>query len=286
MKAHESTDPIGQRTIVAHPFETVDLFGLPFISADSEAALADHLARWVPSQRRADLIGDRFESSTVPVVFTPNVDVIVHMSGDDGIAWRDFMRRARFVLPDGWPIVSVSKLAGRPLDQRLAGSSIFAHWWPQIAADKRRVAMVISNDVIKAGLLAEHEAAVILRPGLVAPNQTAINDLADEFVRLAVPTAPEFIVFGLGLPKDPALASAVFDRWPDDLDLPLALCLGASAELYLGLRKRAPGWSQRLRLEWIVRFVQEPRRMFKRYFIQDLAFIPIALREVVRLRRS
>ena len=50
--------------------------------------------------------------------------------------------------------------------------------------------------------------------------------------------------------------------------------------MYTGLKKRAPRLVQRLGLEWFYRFCQEPRRLFGRYFVRDLAFLTIVVREL------
>jgi len=53
-----------------------------------------------------------------------------------------------------------------------------------------------------------------------------------------------------------------------------------------GRVKRAPRWMQRAGLEWFYRFLQEPRRMFHRYFIEDMAFIRLLLKEAAQRRKQ
>jgi N-acetylglucosaminyldiphosphoundecaprenol N-acetyl-beta-D-mannosaminyltransferase len=50
----------------------------------------------------------------------------------------------------------------------------------------------------------------------------------------------------------------------------------------IGRVKRAPVWMQKSGLEWFYRFLQEPRRMFRRYFIEDMAFIWLFIKEAAR----
>ncbi len=64
--------------------------------------------------------------------------------------------------------------------------------------------------------------------------------------------------------------------------MPLFLLMGASFEFYLGLKKRAPVIWQKAGLEWFYRFTQEPHRLFKRFFIDDLQFFPIVAREFLK----
>ena len=58
----------------------------------------------------------------------------------------------------------------------------------------------------------------------------------------------------------------------NNFKMPLTLLLGTSFEFYRGT-KRAPIWMQKIGMEWFYRFIQEPKRMFKRYFIDDIKFI-------------
>ena len=87
-------------------------------------------------------------------------------------------------------------------------------------------------------------------------------------------------MLGVGSPKDARVIGAVLDRWGPDLGpRPVMMGFGASFAMYLGLTKRAPAWVQRIGMEWFHRFLHEPRRLFHRYFVRDVGFIPIAWRE-------
>jgi N-acetylglucosaminyldiphosphoundecaprenol N-acetyl-beta-D-mannosaminyltransferase len=61
--------------------------------------------------------------------------------------------------------------------------------------------------------------------------------------------------------------------------MPLFLLMGASYEFYLNLKKRAPKFWQKTGMEWFYRFTQEPGRLFRRYFVDDMQFFPIVWRE-------
>jgi N-acetylglucosaminyldiphosphoundecaprenol N-acetyl-beta-D-mannosaminyltransferase len=49
-----------------------------------------------------------------------------------------------------------------------------------------------------------------------------------------------------------------------------------------GSVKRAPKWMQDCGMEWFYRFLQEPKRMFKRYFINDMLFFWLLIKEVFK----
>lgn len=264
------------RSSQAHPFATVELFGFSFLDADDELIVAEHLA----TADHRDLDG------RLPLVITPNVDIVVQLERSKARGLGARLAEAAYILPDGAPIVWTSHWAGTPLSQRIAGSTVFQYWWPMVAADKRRVVVFCSSETVKAGLETEYpEASIIVAP-MIDTSDKQIGDVADQLVREAEAADAEFCVLCIGHPKDPMIALAAIDRWPEGTTPPLMLCLGASAELYLGIKKRAPEWAQRHGMEWMVRFAQEPRRMFHRYFVRDLGFFPMAFREVIARRRA
>lgn len=259
-------------------FDTADLFGLSFAKAPGEADVARRLLKWVPRRKS--------EGEPLPMVVTPNVDIVVQMHGPDQSHVHSIAQSSAVVLPDGAPLVWLSRLTGARLPARLAGSTVFDHFWPAVVADQRRIAMLCSSEAVQQGLLAEYPTASIAVAPMIDTTAASIDAAAAAFATTALDADAEFCVLGLGHPKDSLLCEAMVRQWPDDRPLPLTLCLGGSAEMYLGIRKRAPEWAQRWGLEWLVRFLQEPRRMFYRYFVRDLRFIPLALREVLRQRRS
>jgi N-acetylglucosaminyldiphosphoundecaprenol N-acetyl-beta-D-mannosaminyltransferase len=65
------------------------------------------------------------------------------------------------------------------------------------------------------------------------------------------------------------------------------MLLGASPAMAVGLTKRAPAWMQRGGIEWIYRLAREPRRLAKRYLVDDLPLVLLLWQKWrMRLRRS
>jgi N-acetylglucosaminyldiphosphoundecaprenol N-acetyl-beta-D-mannosaminyltransferase len=57
--------------------------------------------------------------------------------------------------------------------------------------------------------------------------------------------------------------------------------IGGAFEVMAGLSKRAPRWMQKSGLEWFYRFIQEPKRLFRRYFIEAPQFIPLIIKQKI-----
>jgi N-acetylglucosaminyldiphosphoundecaprenol N-acetyl-beta-D-mannosaminyltransferase len=71
-------------------------------------------------------------------------------------------------------------------------------------------------------------------------------------------------------------------RYQAEMKIPFAMGVGGTFDVAIGRVKRAPRWMQKSGLEWFYRFLQEPRRMFRRYFIDDMAFIWLLIKEAAR----
>lgn len=81
-------------------------------------------------------------------------------------------------------------------------------------------------------------------------------------------TNPDFVWIGLGAPKQ--------EKWMFNHQGSingLMIGVGAGFDYYAGNIKRAPQWMQRCNLEWLYRLMQDPKRLFKRYFCTNIKFI-------------
>lgn len=249
---------------------TRHLFGCDFVTGATIEQLADELLRDASGPRRP-------WSCTV----TPNVDHLVRYDVHD--AEFDVARHATLVLPDGMPIVWASRWLGRPLERRLAGSDLFAALWPRIARQGVPTVVVASSDEVADGLRAEFPAARFVVPPFFDPDDdAAVDAVVDRIVEECAAVEARFLFIGVSMPKHHLLAARLRDRW-SGADCPHVLLVGASADFYLGLAARAPGWMQRSGLEWLHRLLSDPRRMARRYLVDDPRFIGLVLRERRRL---
>ena len=86
---------------------------------------------------------------------------------------------------------------------------------------------------------------------------------------------PDILLVSLTAPKQ--------DIWIAEnlstLNTHLAIGIGGAFEVAAGMIKRAPMWMQKSGLEWLYRFLQEPKRMFKCYFVEAPVFIPLIIKQ-------
>ena len=255
---------------VPPPARTRRVLGFDFVDDASLDATVERLLAPQPHDGRE------------PIVFTPNVDTVVHMGQLDRLGIARRLLNSRYILPDGQPLVWASRLVGQPLGSRLAGSDLVPPLWRRIVADGRRAMVVVSCPEVAAPLRAELPALGVYAPPVFdAADRLAfarvVRAAADEIDR----TDPEFVFLGISFPKQQLLALALID----DLrrrarPVPLFLCIGGALELQVGRHRRAPRWVRRVGGEWFFRFLLEPRRLFRRYFVHDVRFLSIVRLEL------
>ena len=76
---------------------------------------------------------------------------------------------------------------------------------------------------------------------------------------------PDLLIVCFGCPKQEKWIYENYEKY----DAKVSICAGATVDFLAGNVKRAPGWMSDHGLEWFYRFMQEPKRMFKRYFLDD-----------------
>jgi N-acetylglucosaminyldiphosphoundecaprenol N-acetyl-beta-D-mannosaminyltransferase len=255
---------------------TRSLFGLDFIDDISVDATVEQLL--------ASRAGDERE----PVVFTPNVDTVVRLSElePSGIAQR--LRNARYILPDGQPIVWASRLLKRPLRSRLAGSDLVPPLWRRIVAEGRTPMVIASCEEVAVLLRAELPSlAVYVPPVFDSADPAAFSDIVTATADVLDHADPEFVFVGISYPKQQQLAFALIDKLRQQRRRPpVFLLIGGSFDMYVGRTPRAPAWMQRVGAEWFFRFLLEPRRLFRRYFVEDVRFLSLVGRELRAARED
>lgn len=243
------------------------LFGLDFVTGTTIPAIADALIDHVP-------VAGSWRS-----VVTPNVDHLVHY---DHVPSERAVAEASFLLlPDGMPIIWASRLLRRPLDRRLAGSDLFAQLWPRLSARGVPSVMIAPSDQV-ADLLAEEHPALrtVVPPMFDVADRAAVGAVADATIAAAVDCNARFVFIAISMPKTHVLAAELQRRWADRPEpSPTVMLVGASPEFHLGLATRAPQWMQRIGLEWFHRLLQDPKRLGKRYLVDDMHFLRLVWRE-------
>lgn len=209
-----------------------------------------------------------------------NVDKIVKAQHDPAL--REIINQCHLINADGMPVVWASRLLGKPLKERVAGIDLFEALMQRAAERGWRVYLLGAKEevVLRVRQLFESRFPALVVAGHRNGYWRAEEE---ESVADAIRQARADLLFvAISSPKK----EKFLGRWQGSMGVPFAMGVGGSFDVFAGLVKRAPRWMQLSGLEWFYRFLQEPRRMFRRYFIEDMAFVGLLLREMVSTRRQ
>lgn len=208
-------------------------------------------------------------------VFTPNVDHIVML--DRNAKFRETYQRASLSFADGVPVIWASWLLRPVLPEKLSGSDLVLplarlagrEGWrvyllggspgaATAAADRLRAEcgtniVGVDDGMVRVGDRSEEQRAIVSR------------------IRAA---RPDLLLVALGAPKQ----ELWIDEHAEELTPTVALGVGASLDFIAGTVRRSPRWMSKVGLEWLYRLGQEPRRLWRRYLVDDPRFAGIVLR--------
>ena len=218
------------------------------------------------------------DAGKLPIIFTPNVDYLVKLDRSNNAIIREKLKNSLYILPDGQPIVWAAKFLGIDIRYRLTGSDLFLKLFDLANAKGIRSLYITPNE--KVSQYFEKVDAVskcYTLPIFQISDQEAIQNIVNRCVELIVNNNIRIVYIGVSFPKQDILSFLILDTLKEMKfnTLPLIGLLGASLEFKSGYKKRAPILYQKLGLEWGYRFINEPNRLFKRYFIDSFAFIKI-----------
>lgn len=209
-------------------------------------------------------------------VVTPNVDHIVKLEKD--IEFKKVYKNANLILTDGMPLIWISKLYGNPIKEKISGSDLFPKVC-EIAAIKGYKVFILGAaegvaDKAAANLQEKYKGLNIV--GTYSPSYGFENKESEikYIIDVINEKKPDILAVGLGAPKQ----EKFLYKYRENLNVPISLAIGASIDFEAENIKRAPKWMQNIGLEWFYRLCKEPRRMFKRYIIDDLKILKICLK--------
>lgn len=180
---------------------------------------------------------------------------------------------------DGMPVVWASMILGDRIPERVAGPDFMWSFSKVCAAKGYKVFLMGTEEPylskLKENLEKEFNGIDIV--GTYSPPYGEWS--AEENKRIVSKinkSKADILWVGVSSPKQ--------DIWiakhKDVLKVKVALAVGAAFDFHSGRVERAPVWIQKIGFEWLFRFFQDPRRLWKRYVIGNIQFLMIVFREI------
>lgn len=202
-----------------------------------------------------------------------NAAKMVHIQKDKELY--DSVVNSDIINADGQAVVWASKFLNQPLPERVSGIDLMENL-VQLAYEKQykvfffgakeevvkgvinKYINIYNNDIIagyRNGYFDKHDEKAIAK-------QISESNADILFVAISSPTKEIFL-----------------NNYKDIIDTPFIMGVGGSFDVVAGKVKRAPLWMQKYGLEWFYRFLQEPRRMWKRYLYTNSMFLYLVFKE-------
>jgi N-acetylglucosaminyldiphosphoundecaprenol N-acetyl-beta-D-mannosaminyltransferase len=207
-----------------------------------------------------------------------NADKIVKAHADPHI--REIVNECDLVNVDGMPVIWAAALLGRPLKERVTGIDLFERLVKESVSRGWRLYFLGAKEAIVRGVVARFETQ---HPGLQIAGWRNGYWSPDEeagVVQAIAEAKPDVLFVAISSPKK----EEFLKRYQREMKVPFAMGVGGSFDVVAGLTRRAPKWMQATGFEWFYRFLQEPRRMFHRYFVEDMYFFWLLARALVRAK--
>ncbi len=174
-------------------------------------------------------------------------------------------------IPDGGPLSSVGRKRGHENMQRTTGPSLMEEIFKISQKNGYRHYFYGSTEEtlekLKQKLCEKYPGIQIA--GMYSPPFRQLSEQEDEEITANINQAnADFVWVGLGAPKQENWMAAHLGRVNG-----LMIGVGAGFDYHADNIKRAPQWMQNHNLEWFYRLMQEPRRLFGRYFKTNTKFI-------------
>ena len=206
------------------------------------------------------------------VLITPNLDHLVKLQHDR--EFYEVYRQAEWVVCDSKILYLLSKLLKHPLPEAIPGSSFFTAFYMFHKDDPDcRIFLLGAKEGIAQKAM-ERINEKVGRKIVVGAHSPSFGFEKNEreceaLVDIVNKSGANVLLVGVGAPKQEKWIMKYRNQMPD---VDLFMALGATIDFEAGTLKRAPRLWQKLGMEWLYRCLKEPRRLFKRYFVDDMQF--------------
>jgi N-acetylglucosaminyldiphosphoundecaprenol N-acetyl-beta-D-mannosaminyltransferase len=204
--------------------------------------------------------------STGHTVVVANTHVVMESHQNPSLG--QAVRAASLVIPDGMPLVVVARLRGFPLKSRADGPGLMLKAFSEEPYKHWRHYYYGGTLEVLASLRTKFPDTTIT--GASAPPFRPLTPAEDAQVVAEINAAQADILWvGLGCPKQEIWMLEHANR----LNVPVLLGVGQAFDILAGVKSRAPSWMQNTGLEWLYRLIREPKRLWKRYLVNNSLFL-------------
>ena len=205
-----------------------------------------------------------------------NADKINALNSDPRL--KQIVNSCGIINADGVSVVLASRFLGKPLPERVAGIDLMQSL-VQLAEDKNYSIYLLGakQEIVEktANVLQKKHP----RLKIVGIHNGYFSELDwNNISNILKEKKPDFVFVGITSP----IKEYLIEYLQNDGNKCVFMGVGGSFDVISGTIRRAPKWMQKNGLEWLFRVIQEPKRLFKRYFVGNVTFIISILKEKLK----
>lgn len=198
-----------------------------------------------------------------------NASKINLMESDSKLA--EIVNSCPLINADGASIVWAAKRLGVSLKERVTGCDLFQELVMVAAKKGYKIFLFGAKEevVTKVKEIYEKKYSDIQIVGYRSGYFKEVDEA--EIVKQMRDSGADMMFVAFSSPKKEYWVN----KYINELNIPFVMGVGGSFDIVAGVTERAPKWWQNHGLEWLYRFIQEPRRMWKRYIIGNAKFVAL-----------
>ncbi|AJH16742.1 WecB/TagA/CpsF family glycosyltransferase [Myroides profundi] len=224
-----------------------------------------------------DVINKSIDTKEPIMHIVVNAAKLVNMQSD--IELFDSIKNADLVNADGMAVVWASKLLKKPLKERVSGVDLFVKLVENAANRGESVYLLGANEEVVSKVADKFKEQYGDQVIGGYRNGYFTKEEEPSIVQDIVNSKATYLFVAISSPKKEIFLST----YKEELSLiGFTMGVGGSFDVVSGKVKRAPLWVQQCGMEWFYRFLQEPKRMWKRSFITNGKFIFLVVKEKFR----
>jgi N-acetylglucosaminyldiphosphoundecaprenol N-acetyl-beta-D-mannosaminyltransferase len=207
-----------------------------------------------------------------------NQDILNRIKDVSGLNAESMNNNFSLILPDGFSIVAASKLLGTPLKERVAGPDLMKKMIEVSAKKGYKNFFLGAKDEVSISLCLSFSKKYpdLKIAGRYSPPFGEFSKSENEkIISMVNKSHADILWVSFGCPKQ--------EKWIlehlEKINIPVTFGIGAAFDFLSGNVKRAPLILQKLNLEWFYRLLQEPARLWKRYFNGGINFLRVIFKQ-------
>lgn len=214
-------------------------------------------------------------------LFTPNLDHLMKLQSDR--EFYEIYKKAEWVVCDSRILYLAMKLAGQKIPEPIPGSSFFPAFCDYHAEDQNCRIFLLGAKEGVAQKAMENINNRIGRNIVVGAHSPSFgfeknDEEIDSICQIINNSQANVVLVGVGAPKQEKFIMRHKAKMPN---VKIWMALGATIDFEAGNVKRAPKIFQMCAMEWFYRFLMEPKRLWKRYFVEDMPFFWLLTKQML-----